>query len=88
MAIMGLANSLMLDFRCLIVPRFIYATGDDFAEDPQQGTYVASAEIKERSAQMADDLIRLGNALRTEALTSVGSHYAPEATATSAVPQV
>ncbi len=25
MSIMGLANSLMLDFRCLIIPRFVYA---------------------------------------------------------------
>jgi NAD(P)H-dependent FMN reductase len=30
MSIMGLANSLMLDFRCLIIPRFVYAKGDDF----------------------------------------------------------
>ncbi len=33
MSVMSLANSLMLDFRCLIVPRFVYATGDDFNED-------------------------------------------------------
>ncbi len=32
MAIMALANSLMLDFRCVIIPRFVYATGDDFHE--------------------------------------------------------
>ena len=30
MSIMSLANSLMLDFRSLIVPRFVYATGDAF----------------------------------------------------------
>src|ERR1041385_5978030 len=30
MSIMGLANSLMLDFRTVIVPRFVYATGDAF----------------------------------------------------------
>ena len=30
MSVMGLANSLMLDFRCLIIPRFVYAKGDDF----------------------------------------------------------
>ena len=35
MSILGLANGLMLDFRCLIVPRFVYATGDDFANDRQ-----------------------------------------------------
>lgn len=33
MSVMSLANSLMLDFRCLIVPRFVYATGDHFEED-------------------------------------------------------
>jgi len=31
MSIMSLANSLMLDFRCLIIPRFVYAKGDDFS---------------------------------------------------------
>jgi FMN reductase len=39
MSIMALANSLMLDFRSVIVPRFVYATGDAFANgailDPQ-----------------------------------------------------
>ena len=30
MSIMSLANSLMLDFRTVIVPRFVYATGDAF----------------------------------------------------------
>lgn len=33
MAVMGLANSLMLDFRCVIVPRFVYATGQSFTDD-------------------------------------------------------
>lgn len=33
MSVMSLANQLMLDFRCVIVPRFVYATGDDFGED-------------------------------------------------------
>ena len=30
MSVMGIANSLMLDFRCIILPRFIYSTEDDF----------------------------------------------------------
>jgi FMN reductase len=33
MSIVGLANSLMLDFRCIILPRFVYAIGADFAGD-------------------------------------------------------
>lgn len=37
MSVMSLANSLMLDFRCLIVPRFVYATGDHFEEDGSPG---------------------------------------------------
>lgn len=32
MSIMALANSLMLDFRCVVLPRFVYATGDDFGD--------------------------------------------------------
>lgn len=32
MSVLGLANSLMLDFRCWIVPRFVYATGPDFKD--------------------------------------------------------
>ena len=32
MSVLSLANSLMLDFRCWIVPRFVYATGSDYVE--------------------------------------------------------
>jgi len=35
MSVMSLANSLMLDFRCLIIPRFVYAKGDDFTSKKQ-----------------------------------------------------
>ena len=54
MSIMGLANSLMLDFRCIILPRFVYATGDDFADDN-----ITSPEIKKRLTQLADSARRL-----------------------------
>ncbi|MCP4849428.1 MAG: NAD(P)H-dependent oxidoreductase, partial [Verrucomicrobiaceae bacterium] len=30
MSVMGVANSLMLDFRAHIIPRFVYATGESF----------------------------------------------------------
>jgi len=33
MSVMAFANSLMLDFRCVIVPRFVYTTGRDFGDD-------------------------------------------------------
>jgi FMN reductase len=32
MSHMGFVNSLMLDFRCVVVPRFVYATGDAFRD--------------------------------------------------------
>lgn len=48
MSIIGLANSLMLDFRCLIIPRFVYATGDDFKDDR-----VPKAALAKRVAQLA-----------------------------------
>ena len=48
MSIMSLANSLMLDFRCLIIPRFVYATGDDF-----KGDRVPKADLTKRVAQLA-----------------------------------
>src|SRR5882724_9009745 len=54
MSIIGLANSLMLDFRCIILPRFVYATGDDFKDGK-----VTSAEIKKRLKQLADSARRL-----------------------------
>ena len=47
MSVMGLANSLMLDFRCVIIPRFVYATGEDFEDDR------VKPEIVKRLKQLA-----------------------------------
>ena len=33
MSVMAYANSLMLDFRCVIIPRFVFATGEGFDGD-------------------------------------------------------
>ena len=33
MSVMGVANSLMLDFRSIIIPRFVYADGQGFEGD-------------------------------------------------------
>jgi len=63
MAIMGLANSLMLDFRCLVVPRFVYATGGDFADDREPGMQIASDEIKERIGVLVAATTQLARAL-------------------------
>ena len=49
MAIMGIANSLMLDFRCIIVPRFVYALPGDFEEKT-----LSNPEIKERIKGLTD----------------------------------
>ncbi len=54
MAIMALANSLMLDFRCLIVPRFVYATGADFADGR-----VTNPEQVRRVEQLVQATVRL-----------------------------
>jgi FMN reductase len=54
MSIMGFANSLMLDFRCLIVPRFVYATGEAFAGDK-----ITDADQLRRVAELARATHRL-----------------------------
>src|SRR6478735_5045030 len=52
MSVMAYANSLMLDFRCVIVPRFVYATGDDFDDDG-----VTQKKVRTRIEQVALELI-------------------------------
>lgn len=59
MSAMGLANSLMLDFRCLIVPRFIYATGEAF-----DGDRLADDAIRDRVDLLVRDTLRLADAIR------------------------
>ena len=58
MSIMSLANSLMLDFRCLVIPRFIYATKEAFAEGR-----VSDSEVNDRIQELADTLTRLSKAM-------------------------
>lgn len=62
MAVMHTANSLMLDFRCQVCPRYVYATYDDF-EDDRPGP-----ELLERTDLLAADLDFLA---RTQAPTPV-----------------
>ncbi len=59
MAGMGLANSLMLDFRCLIVPRFVYVDGDAF-----DGDAVTDPDVDRRVAELAREVVRVSRALR------------------------
>ena len=59
MSVMAFANSLMLDFRSVIIPRFVYATGRAFDGDDLKDT-----EVGERIDELADELIRFTKALR------------------------
>ena len=59
MSVMAFANSLMLDFRTVIIPRFVYATGRAF-----EGDQLKDAKIGERIVEAADELIRFTQALR------------------------
>src|SRR5437763_7692594 len=61
MAVMAYANSLMLDFRTVIVPRFVYATSDAF-----DGDKIADKKVVTRIEQVADELVRFTEALRAK----------------------
>jgi len=63
MSVMGMANNLMLDFRCLIIPRFVYATGADFGDDRQPTMHIASEDILQRTEQLAMNAVNLTRAL-------------------------
>jgi len=60
MSVMAYANSLMLDFRCVILPRFVFATGDAF-----DGDKITDKKISERIEKIADELVRFTKALRS-----------------------
>lgn len=62
MAVMNLANSLMLDFRTFVIPRFVYVTGRAFNED---STELVDADALGRVKQLAAELHRVGTALAT-----------------------
>jgi NAD(P)H-dependent FMN reductase len=59
MSVMAFANSLMLDFRSVIIPRFVYATGDAFDSDK-----LTDKQVIQRIEQAADDLVKFTKALR------------------------
>lgn len=54
MSVMGLANSLMLDFRCLIIPRFVYADSSAFSE-----SQIADDNVVARIGELAENAHRL-----------------------------
>jgi NAD(P)H-dependent FMN reductase len=59
MSILSLANCLMLDFRSIIVPRFVYATSEAFA-----GGSIVDAEVAGRVAELARETARLGRLMK------------------------
>ena len=61
MSAMGLANSLMLDFRCIIVPRFVYATGDSF-----EGDRLADDTTEQRLELLLAETLQLARALQRQ----------------------
>ena len=59
MSPIGLANSLMFDFRCYIIPRHVYATKDDFTAEREPGP-----ELAGRIRQLVQATVDLAAALR------------------------
>jgi len=65
MSILSIANSLMLDFRCLILPRFVYATKDDFANDDVSSSFkIKNLTVLQRIEELATTLPKLSLALK------------------------
>jgi len=52
MAPMGLMNSLMLDFRCLVLPRFVFGSNDSV-----DSTGTVDSKVQERILELTDTLI-------------------------------
>jgi FMN reductase len=61
MSVMAFASSLMLDFRSVIIPRFVYATSDAF-----DGDKLTDSKVQKRIENVVAELIRFTKALRGE----------------------
>ncbi len=59
MAPMQIASSLMLDFRSLILPRFVFATGDQF-----QGDTVSDSDLENRIKGLVDRIVFISQSLK------------------------
>lgn len=57
MSVMSLANSLMLDFRSLVIPRFVYAEGSAFTEGK-----ITDAKVLERVNELVEAAVLLDGA--------------------------
>jgi FMN reductase len=60
MSVMAYANSLMLDFRCVIIPRFAFATSNAFKSER-----ISDKKITQRIKDVANELVRITKALRS-----------------------
>ena len=58
MSVMSLANSLMLDFRSIIIPGFVYADKECF-----DGDKIVDRDVVARVDRLAEQLVRVTNAL-------------------------
>jgi NAD(P)H-dependent FMN reductase len=56
LAPLSLANSLMVDHRCVVVPRFVFVTPTNFAAD---GSLPADGDVSRRLAELARDVMHL-----------------------------
>lgn len=63
MSVMSIANSLMLDFRCLVIPRFVYSEGSSFSESG-----LTSDKVKERLKELGDTGVQMMKALAPTAV--------------------
>jgi len=61
MSLLGLANSLMLDFRSVIIPRFVFATEKAVADNQ-----IVDEEVNRRIGELVQQAVWMGNALSLE----------------------
>ena len=59
MSPMSFINSLMLDFRCIVVPRFVYVTGSAFNKNND----ITCSTIKDRLSSLSKDFSHITKAL-------------------------
>ncbi len=62
MSVMSVANSLMLDFRCIIIPRFVYADGSSF-----DALSITDPDVQKRLNGLLSDARRLTDAMASSA---------------------
>jgi NAD(P)H-dependent FMN reductase len=60
MSVMSFANSLMLDFRCLVIPRFVYADGNGFADGK-----ISDSEVTKRINELVETATKLTTVLNS-----------------------